>query len=93
MVSHLVDIASSLGLEVVAEGVETEEQLRLLVKTGCQHIQGWFIGRAMPMEAFLSFVRSYNPSSLKGTPTVIDLASQIPDRASTRASGTLRSLR
>ena len=41
-------LARTLGLEVVAEGVETEEQFELLVKMGCQRFQGWLFAPALP---------------------------------------------
>lgn len=41
-------LARALGLEVVAEGVETEEQWQLLVKMGCQRFQGWLFAPALP---------------------------------------------
>jgi len=43
-------LARTLGLEVVAEGVETEEQLQLLVKMGCQRFQGWLFAPALAPE-------------------------------------------
>ena len=45
-------MAHKLGLRVVAEGVETEEQLRLLKSAGCDHAQGYLISRPVPAEAF-----------------------------------------
>lgn len=44
-------LARTLGLEVVAEGVETEEQLQLLIKMGCQRFQGWLFAQALAPEA------------------------------------------
>ncbi|MBT9512400.1 MAG: bifunctional diguanylate cyclase/phosphodiesterase [Acidovorax sp.] len=44
-------LARTLGLEVVAEGVETEEQLQLLIKMGCQRFQGWLFAPALAPEA------------------------------------------
>ena len=41
-------LARTLGLEVVAEGVETEQQFELLVKMGCQRFQGWLFAPALP---------------------------------------------
>ncbi len=43
-------LARTLGLEVVAEGVETEAQFELLVKMGCQRFQGWLFAPALPPE-------------------------------------------
>lgn len=43
-----IDLARNLGLEVCAEGVETEAALQLLRGYGCTHAQGYYIGRPMP---------------------------------------------
>lgn len=43
-------LARALGLEVVAEGVETEAQWQLLVKMGCQRFQGWLFAPALAPE-------------------------------------------
>lgn len=47
-------LAHSLGLPVTAEGVETEEQSRALRAEGCEEIQGWLIGRPLPIERWHS---------------------------------------
>lgn len=47
IVNGLVNLASSLGLEVLAEGVETEAQLEILKACGCYSIQGWLMNPAM----------------------------------------------
>ncbi len=44
----VLDLARHLGLSIVAEGVETEDQLQFLEKRGCQYIQGYLTGRPMP---------------------------------------------
>ena len=46
----IILMAHTLGLEVVAEGVETPEQHRFLCKGGCDHLQGFFYARPMPAE-------------------------------------------
>jgi EAL domain-containing protein (putative c-di-GMP-specific phosphodiesterase class I) len=44
-------LATTLELEVVAEGVETEAQFELLVAMGCQRFQGWLFAPALPPAA------------------------------------------
>jgi diguanylate cyclase len=48
IVTAVVGLAKSLGLELVAEGVETEAQRELLIEMGCDQIQGWLICKALP---------------------------------------------
>lgn len=52
----VLGLARSLGLEVVAEGVETEAQFNFLRDEGCEQIQGYWISRPQPLEEFASFV-------------------------------------
>lgn len=47
-----LSMAADLGMEVVAEGVETEAQVEFLVTKGCQVLQGFLFGRPLPVEAF-----------------------------------------
>jgi len=53
----IVEMAHSLRLEVIAEGVETEEQLRLLRKLGCNCVQGYLFSKPVPAEAAASLYR------------------------------------
>ncbi|WP_097461388.1 EAL domain-containing protein [Mangrovitalea sediminis] len=52
----IIVLAHKLGLEVVAEGVETEEQLRFLERNGCNLIQGYYISRPEPVERLRQMV-------------------------------------
>lgn len=47
IIKAVAQLGSTLGMGVVAEGVETKEQLQLLTTYGCSHVQGYFIGRPM----------------------------------------------
>ena len=57
IVGTIIAMADSLGMNVIAEGVETKEQLQLLFKKGCTHYQGYLFGRPMPIEQFDALVK------------------------------------
>ena len=46
----IIDLGHSLGVRVVAEGVETEQIADVLRGLGCQHAQGWLYAAAMPID-------------------------------------------
>ncbi|KGS10864.1 hypothetical protein OA77_30225, partial [Pseudomonas coronafaciens] len=53
----IIELAHSLALKVIAEGVETPEQLTFLRENRCDQIQGYLISKPLPLaelEAFLS---------------------------------------
>ncbi|MCW3845640.1 EAL domain-containing protein [Sphingomonas sp. LB-2] len=53
IVHSIIHLGRALGMEVVAEGVETEVQLQALRVAGCSHLQGYHLARPMPEEAAL----------------------------------------
>ena len=52
LVENIVALAHSLGLIVVAEGVENVEQADLLRRMGCDELQGFLLGRPLPVDEF-----------------------------------------
>ena len=54
LVRAIVELCRSLGLEIVAEGVETRYQTRRLLELGCELGQGYYLGRPMPSSAIES---------------------------------------
>ena len=57
LVEASLGIARSLGLEVVAEGVEKKEEAERLRDLGCQYAQGFFYGKAMTAEELLALLK------------------------------------
>ncbi|HQR04578.1 MAG: EAL domain-containing protein [Proteobacteria bacterium] len=51
IVSAIIGLARSLGLEILAEGVETEAQLSMLMNYGCTKFQGYYFSRPLPADA------------------------------------------
>jgi len=57
LVSSIIAMAASLNLKVVAEGIETDEQLAFVRDAGCDTAQGFRLGRPMPAGEFAAYVR------------------------------------
>jgi diguanylate cyclase (GGDEF)-like protein/PAS domain S-box-containing protein len=76
VVRTIIAMSHGLNIKVVAEGVETEEQLRFLLRRKCDEAQGDFIGRPVGKGQFCEAVRAYT--------------SQIPLRSIELISGLLR---
>lgn len=52
IVNSVLGLGRALALLVVAEGVETQEQLQVLRQLGCHHVQGYLIGKPLPIAAY-----------------------------------------
>ena len=56
LVELILDIARYMDVPVVAEGVETEEQLELLRKANCRYVQGYYFSRPLPAQEFEQWI-------------------------------------
>jgi EAL domain-containing protein (putative c-di-GMP-specific phosphodiesterase class I) len=81
LVRSTIDLGHSLGMQVTAEGVETETALSLLALMGCDAAQGYFIGRPMPLGDLFEFLK-------RG----LEQAIQITPAGSLAVAGTLRNI-
>ncbi len=64
----VITMAHSLGLAVVAEGVETETQLRFLDHFRCDEVQGYWLSKPVDPETCLQFIRDWAPAKATGVP-------------------------
>ncbi len=60
----ILSMANALGLDVVAEGVETQAQLAFLRRYECAQVQGYLLGRPMPSDAFLDWIGTLQDDGL-----------------------------
>jgi len=64
IVQAVINLGSSLGMEVVAEGVEGVDQLKFLTASGCHQVQGYHFGRPMPAVEVPTFLRSFGAQAV-----------------------------
>ncbi len=60
MVSAILSMAQQLGLDTLAEGVETTGEHSMLAQLGCAHVQGFGIARPMPFSETLGWIEKFN---------------------------------
>ena len=60
MITAILTMAERLGVETLAEGVETVGEHALLAQLGCDHVQGYGIGKPMPFDLTLEWIAAHN---------------------------------
>ena len=62
IVSAIIKLASSMGMQTIAEGVETASQLAFLRLQGCDEVQGYYFSRPLSVADFEAFVGAWQPT-------------------------------
>lgn len=82
IVESTIELADRLGKRIIAEGVETDEQLQALIALGVRYAQGYLFGRPMPITEFRGWVAGLQPvpSKRDSTPRVLVVDDRAADR-------------
>ena len=64
LVASVIELGRTLGMDVVAEGVETPGQLRALRDMGCRFVQGYLLGRPVPLAQLRGALAAFDPAVL-----------------------------
>lgn len=69
MLNAILTMAERLGLDTLAEGVETVGEHAMLAQLGCGHVQGFGVARPMPFDQTLAWIATHN-AKLRDAPTI-----------------------
>ncbi|RBY96639.1 hypothetical protein DQ237_08470 [Blastococcus sp. TF02-8] len=72
LVASIVELGQTLGMDVLAEGVETDGQLAELRAMDCRFLQGYLFARPMPLAELRVLLSGFDPGVLDGRPTDLD---------------------
>lgn len=64
LVKSIIGLASNLRMKVIAEGIETPEEAKIVRDLGCEQCQGFWFSKPLPFEDAMKFVQNWQPSSL-----------------------------
>ncbi|BCG63103.1 MAG: hypothetical protein methR_P0794 [Methyloprofundus sp.] len=56
IIQNSIRIGHELGIDIIAEGIESEEQYQLLLESGCTKSQGFWISKPLPLDEFIDFI-------------------------------------
>jgi EAL domain-containing protein (putative c-di-GMP-specific phosphodiesterase class I)/chemotaxis signal transduction protein len=60
LVEVIIKMGMTLGIHVIAEGVENDDQVQTLKAFGCEYVQGFWLAKAMPLDRVIAFCQSSN---------------------------------
>ena len=63
IVSAIISMSHSLGMSVIAEGVEQKDHMQVLLQMHCDHVQGFYVSRPLTAEKFADFIRHRSKQS------------------------------
>jgi len=86
IVRSIIDLASALGLRVVAEGVETQEAWDRLAVYGCDAAQGWYLSKALPSEQVTAWLRDFSHDAQAGRSSIAGTDGRVPAQDQSRRS-------
>jgi len=94
IVAGVITTSRMLGMEVIAEGVETAEHVALLAKMGCSHLQGYLFSRPLPAEDIPTWITRFRPAhQLEDALPPMDVLTPILEGHILRVQELLRALR
>jgi EAL domain-containing protein (putative c-di-GMP-specific phosphodiesterase class I)/GGDEF domain-containing protein len=63
LIGSIINLVHNLEMKVIAEGVETEEQIKILRNMGCDNIQGYYFSKPLPPDKIKDFILNFNETS------------------------------
>ena len=64
IVKSVVTLGRALGMDIVAEGIETEFEAAMMTRFGCTEFQGFYFSRPLPVVQMVEFLKTYEPKPL-----------------------------
>lgn len=64
LVKSIIGLARNLKMKIIAEGIETREEARVVRDLGCQECQGYWFAKPMPLDEAVAFAQNWQPPSL-----------------------------
>ena len=58
IIKNLMDFVKSFNFDIIQEGVETKEQLELVIKSGCDYVQGFYFSKAVEQDEFIEYIKN-----------------------------------